>query len=1005
MSLTVDPATLSPSGWWKADSLTGADGSVVSTWADSSGNGRDLAQATAGYKPKLRLWQDANHPAPAAGGPHQAVRFDGTDDFLQSAVNLSALLGANGLGTIVAVVRFAKGLVPSAAGYGILGVNAATGTKLSLRYDLTPKTFEAQNNDGSADAARLAVPATTSIRNEGAVVAPLAPATRSVVWRHDTAAGEIGVAVDNLDDAAFATQASGSTTDLANALLVGRTYEHYWKGDVFEVIAFPTALSEANLRGVGLYLTAKYGLPYESGIATESNPATAMLVEMKLPSDELVLEPSLWLKADAITGLADGDPVATWPDSSGNGNHATQGTAGSRPLYKVNVVNGLPAVLFDGSDDYLATSTLLSALLASGGAGTVYAVVRPAAVGGHYSTIWADSGGSTHLTARPIGEGLLAVNDDGSADSTLKACTLDTWMLTLWEHYADERGGSDAPTYLYGGVEDLEWASLGEVASGATTAAVLANVLEIGRGSGVGDLQGHLAELLVFPRAHLLEERRHVWHYLATKYGLTAPAQAPVWVDVTADVRSAKGLSFRRGIAGFDAEDRIAGGGELALVMENSSANSAGVQGYYSPEHASVRPGFRVGTPVRVGFTHLGTTYYKWQGWVINARVAPGAAGLREVAIRAGDWIDYAARVTLKGIPVQVGKRADQLIAVLYVYVPRVPESVCFDLGSDVYAYGIDATEDDGVLILKELARVTLSELGYCYLRGDTVSGGQLRFEPRGGRAGSPVRWAMGETELEPDGVELSDHGLDGIINRVVVELHPRRVDAAATTVLFSLGNAPLVGATPVTFTAPYRDPAGGSFARVGGINMVTPAATTDYLLNSAADGSGTNLTANFTVSAVFGGNSAEVTVTKNSGADGYLTKCQLRGRGIYAFESVTVEASDAASIAAYGEVAQPFDMPYQSDVNLAKTVAGLLLANNKDPRTKVRRVSFTANASSAHMMHALARDIGDRVTISESVSGLAAEAYFIQAVDFEVRGGEVIRASWMLVPADQEAY
>ena len=61
----------------------------------------------------------------------------------------------------------------------------------------------------------------------------------------------------------------------------------------------------------------------------------------------------VWLRADAITGLNDTDPVATWPDSSGNSNDATQGTAADRPLYRTNIVNGLPIVRFDGANDFL----------------------------------------------------------------------------------------------------------------------------------------------------------------------------------------------------------------------------------------------------------------------------------------------------------------------------------------------------------------------------------------------------------------------------------------------------------------------------------------------------------------------------------------------------------------------------------------------------------------------------------------------------------------------------
>ena len=54
----------------------------------------------------------------------------------------------------------------------------------------------------------------------------------------------------------------------------------------------------------------------------------------------------LWLKADAIQGLADGQTVNTWTDSSGNGNSPT--TTVGTPIYKTNIVNGKPVVRFAG---------------------------------------------------------------------------------------------------------------------------------------------------------------------------------------------------------------------------------------------------------------------------------------------------------------------------------------------------------------------------------------------------------------------------------------------------------------------------------------------------------------------------------------------------------------------------------------------------------------------------------------------------------------------------------
>lgn len=55
--------------------------------------------------------------------------------------------------------------------------------------------------------------------------------------------------------------------------------------------------------------------------------------------------PLAWFKADSITGLAPGTPIAAWPDSSGNGRNA--GVVGT-PTYQV--VGGLPAVAFNGGD-------------------------------------------------------------------------------------------------------------------------------------------------------------------------------------------------------------------------------------------------------------------------------------------------------------------------------------------------------------------------------------------------------------------------------------------------------------------------------------------------------------------------------------------------------------------------------------------------------------------------------------------------------------------------------
>lgn len=59
------------------------------------------------------------------------------------------------------------------------------------------------------------------------------------------------------------------------------------------------------------------------------------------------LTPYMWFKADAITGVADGAAVTSWPDSSGNGRNL--GAKGGTVTFQTNEAAGQPAVLFESN--------------------------------------------------------------------------------------------------------------------------------------------------------------------------------------------------------------------------------------------------------------------------------------------------------------------------------------------------------------------------------------------------------------------------------------------------------------------------------------------------------------------------------------------------------------------------------------------------------------------------------------------------------------------------------
>lgn len=64
-----------------------------------------------------------------------------------------------------------------------------------------------------------------------------------------------------------------------------------------------------------------------------------------------------WYDASQITGLSDGAEITSWPDLSGNSNHATNASSASGPTYKTSILNGKPVARFNGTSNYLTLGT------------------------------------------------------------------------------------------------------------------------------------------------------------------------------------------------------------------------------------------------------------------------------------------------------------------------------------------------------------------------------------------------------------------------------------------------------------------------------------------------------------------------------------------------------------------------------------------------------------------------------------------------------------------------
>lgn len=234
-------------------------------------------------------------------------------------------------------------------------------------------------------------------------------------------------------------------------------------------------------------------------------------------SPDVVSGLSQWLKADdglyTDTGLttpvsADGDAVAGWQDKSGNGRHMTQSTSGSRPLYKINIVNGKPVVRFDGTDDVLAGANL-SALSAA----EAFIVVKtgqadpPAAGAGtglwHYGT-------DTQASHYPFSNSNIYDNFGTNSRKTVGDPTPSLATFRLYNVM------SKSGTWT----ARLDGTQIYTVASNTVG---FRSSCELGNGlSGAGPtFNGDIAEVIVYSAELSGSDRDIVEAYIASKYGLT----------------------------------------------------------------------------------------------------------------------------------------------------------------------------------------------------------------------------------------------------------------------------------------------------------------------------------------------------------------------------------------------------------------------------------------------------------------------------------------------------
>ena len=318
----------------------------------------------------------------------------------------------------------------------------------------------------------------------------------------------------------------------------------------------------------------------------------------------------VWLKADAITGLNDGDSVTSWTDSSGNSNTASQSTAANKPAYKTSIVNSQPVVRFDGSNDVLVgttisginTSSISLFVIATGNSISANQERSPFSINNYNNGL--------RFERSSWGSGALGVYNNAAsvstATGTLAVGGYSASILEMVKQYSTQsdlwiNGGSNANS------------------TNATVTGTFTNTsYQIGDSVGGDDLKysGDIAEVILYNAALSTSNRQAIEAYLQGKYAISA-GYATLTRDTSTTYSSSVGsaklvtgsnaTSFTQSVNVGDTSNYFL----TAYAYTNGSAvSSSDVELYYN------------GSTISTTYTSIGSGWYKLIGTLTGANAS-----------------------------------------------------------------------------------------------------------------------------------------------------------------------------------------------------------------------------------------------------------------------------------------------------------------------------------------------------------------------------------------------
>jgi hypothetical protein len=249
-------------------------------------------------------------------------------------------------------------------------------------------------------------------------------------------------------------------------------------------------------------LTAPNGSTWLLGVDNSGNViATILTPPSSIPNDGLLIwldasnTSTLWANDNGTGTVSDGGTLGRWDDISGSGNNVSQATSGKRPAWNTNRLNSLPAVLFDGVDDFMKAASFTWQRPE-----TIFIVIKRVTVAG---TIFDGNTLNNGRLFNDAGDNMHVYAGDYGASGNLSA------------------GAYAVVKILIGTTGSAVVVNNGTPATSATVLPSNLNGFTIGdHGDGGSPSNIEVAEVVGYNRILTSPEEAIVWSYLQTKYAL-----------------------------------------------------------------------------------------------------------------------------------------------------------------------------------------------------------------------------------------------------------------------------------------------------------------------------------------------------------------------------------------------------------------------------------------------------------------------------------------------------